>query len=138
MPFNLAMSVLVVDDYNTMITILRSLLQQIGFTDIDNAADGVAALDKMHKKRYDLVISDWHMQPMNGYDLLCKVRSDPDLGSTPFIMVTTESKITSVMAARAGGVSNYIVKPFNTQTLKAKIEEVFAKNTETTSGCLVP
>ena len=134
MPFNLAMSVLVVDDYNTMIKILRSLLQQIGFTDIDNAHDGVAALDKMHQKRYDLVISDWHMQPMNGYDLLCKVRSDPDLGSTPFIMVTTESKIASVTAARAAGVSNYIVKPFNAQTLKGKIEEAFAKNTETTSG----
>ena len=134
MPFNLAMSVLVVDDYNTMITILRSLLQQIGFTDIDNAHDGVAALDKMHQKRYDLVISDWHMQPMNGYDLLCKVRSDPDLGATPFIMVTTESKIASVTAARAAGVSNYIVKPFNAQTLKGKIEEAFAKNTETTSG----
>ena len=133
-----SISVLVVDDYNTMVQILRGLLRQIGFADIDNAVDGTAALEKMHQKRYGLVISDWYMQPMSGYDLLLKVRSDPDLGATPFIMVTTESKITSVMAARAAGVSNYIVKPFNAQTLKAKIKEVFAKDTETTSIWLVP
>ncbi|MGO9847792.1 MAG: response regulator [Methylocella sp.] len=133
-----SISVLVVDDYNTMVQILRGLLRQIGFVDIDNAVDGTAALEKMHQKRYGLVMSDWHMQPMNGYDLLRKVRSDPALEATPFIMVTTESKITNVMAARAAGVSNYIVKPFNTQTLKAKIEEVFTKKTEAASIWLVP
>lgn len=133
-----SMPVLVVDDYNTMVQILRTLLRQIGFSDIDNAGDGIAALEKMRHKRYGLVISDWHMEPMNGLDLLRSIRSDQDLGATPFIMVTTESKITSVIAARVAGVSNYIVKPFNVQTLKTKIEEVFAKNNETASIWLVP
>ena len=138
MGVDLSMPVLVVDDYSTMIRIIRNLLKQIGFQDIDDAADGTAALGKMREKRYGLVISDWYMQPMSGYDLLRNIRSDPDLGATPFIMVTQESKLTNVMAARAAGVSNYIVKPFNAQTLKAKIEEVFAKNTETTPIWMVP
>lgn len=133
-----SMSVLVVDDSKTMVEILRSLLRQIGFSDIDSAGDGAAAIEKIHHKRYDLVISDWYMQPMTGLDLLRHIRSNPALGATPFIMVTKESKITNVVAARVAGVSNYIVKPFNAQTLKAKIEEVFAKNTETNSIWLVP
>ena len=121
------MSVLVVDDYSTMVRIIRNLLKQIGFADVDDAADGAAALSKMHAKRYGLVISDWNMEPMTGFDLLREVRADPNLGETPFIMVTAESKTENVIAARKAGVNNYIVKPFNAQTLKAKIEAVFAK-----------
>jgi two-component system chemotaxis response regulator CheY len=122
-----SMPVLVVDDYSTMVRIIRNLLQQLGFADVDDARDGSSALSKMHSKRYGLVISDWNMEPMTGFDLLREVRADPAIGETPFIMVTAESKTENVIAARKAGVNNYIVKPFNAQTLKAKIEAVFAK-----------
>jgi two-component system, chemotaxis family, chemotaxis protein CheY len=121
------MPVLVVDDYSTMIRIIRNLLRQLGFVDVDDANDGASALAKMNTKRYGLVISDWNMEPMTGYDLLCQVRANPQLEGTPFIMVTAESKTENVIAAKKAGVDNYIVKPFNAQTLKAKIEAVFAE-----------
>jgi two-component system chemotaxis response regulator CheY len=126
MAFDPSMSVLVVDDYNTMVRIIRNLLRQLGFVDIDDACDGEAALEKMRSKRYGLVISDWNMEPMTGYDLLRQVRADPNLEQTPFIMVTAESRTENVIAAKKAGVNNYIVKPFNAHTLKAKIEAVFA------------
>ena len=127
MAVDLSMPVLVVDDYNTMIRILRNLLRQLGFQDIDDAADGTAALTKLRQKQYGLIISDWNMEPMTGYDLLKEVRGDPGLATTPFIMVTAESKTENVIAAKKAGVNNYIVKPFNAQTLQKKIEAVFAK-----------
>jgi len=120
-----SMPVLVVDDYSTMVRIIRNLLRQLGFEDVDDAKDGTSALAKMHSRRYGLVISDWNMEPMTGYDLLREVRADPEIGETPFIMVTAESKTENVIAAKKAGVNNYIVKPFNAQTLKAKIEAVF-------------
>jgi two-component system, chemotaxis family, chemotaxis protein CheY len=129
-----SMPVLVVDDYSTMVRIIRNLLRQLGFADVDDARDGAAALEKMHARRYGLVISDWNMEPMTGYDLLCQVRSDPSLGDVPFIMVTAESKTENVIAAKKAGVNNYIVKPFNAQTLKSKIEAVFAEKVEHTSA----
>ena len=116
--------VLVVDDYQTMIRIIRNLLKQLGFENVDEAADGREALDKMKAKKYGLVISDWNMEPMTGYELLREVRSDEILKPTPFIMVTAESKTENVIAAKKAGVNNYIVKPFNAQTLKAKIASV--------------
>ena len=125
-----SMPVLVVDDYSTMIRIIRNLLRQLGFADVDDANDGASALAKMRRKRYGLVISDWNMEPMTGYDLLQQVRADPGFGETPFIMVTAESKTENVIAAKKAGVNNYIVKPFNAQTLKAKIEAVFAEKGE--------
>ena len=125
MALDRSMSVLVVDDYNTMIRIIRNLLKQIGFSDIDDAADGSAALARMREKKYGLVISDWNMEPMTGYELLKEVRADPGLSKTPFIMVTAESKTENVIAAKKAGVNNYIVKPFNAATLKTKIEAVF-------------
>jgi two-component system, chemotaxis family, chemotaxis protein CheY len=125
MALDRAMPVLVVDDYNTMIRIIRNLLKQIGFSDIDDAADGSAALARMREKKYGLVISDWNMEPMTGYELLKEVRADPGLSKTPFIMVTAESKTENVIAAKKAGVNNYIVKPFNAQTLQSKIEAVF-------------
>jgi two-component system chemotaxis response regulator CheY len=125
MALDLSMPVLVVDDYNTMIRIIRNLLRQLGFEDIDDASDGAVALAKMHGRKYGLVISDWNMEPMTGYDLLQEVRADPGLAQTPFIMVTAESKTENVIAAKKAGVSNYIVKPFNAQTLKTKIDSVF-------------
>ena len=125
MAVDLSMPILVVDDYNTMIRIIRNLLKQLGFEDIDDASDGTAALNKLRGKRYGLVISDWNMEPMTGYELLKEVRADPGLSKTPFIMVTAESKTENVIAAKKAGVNNYIVKPFNAQTLQSKIEAVF-------------
>jgi two-component system chemotaxis response regulator CheY len=127
MAIDMSMPVLVVDDYNTMIRIIRNLLKQLGFDDVDDASDGSAALAKMREKKYGLVISDWNMEPMTGYELLKEVRADPGLNKTPFIMVTAESKTENVIAAKKAGVNNYIVKPFNAQTLKTKIEAVFAE-----------
>ena len=126
MAVDLSMPILVVDDYNTMIRIMRNLLRQLGFQDIDAAADGCAALDKMRSKKYGLIISDWNMEPMTGYELLKQMRADPQLTATPFIMVTAESKTENVIAAKQAGVNNYIVKPFNADTLKNKIDAVFA------------
>ena len=125
MSLNLSMPVLVVDDYATMVRIIRNLLKQLGFEDVDDAPDGTTALTKMRGKKYGLVISDWNMQPMSGYELLKEVRADPSLGGTPFIMVTAESKTENVIAAKQAGVDNYIVKPFNAQTLQHKIASVF-------------
>jgi len=125
MAVDLSMPVLIVDDYNTMVRIIRNLLKQLGFVHIDDANDGAEALAKMQQRSYGLVISDWNMEPMTGYALLQHVRSDPVLATTPFIMVTAESKTENVIAAKKAGVSNYIVKPFNAQTLKSKIDAVF-------------
>ena len=127
MAIDLQMPVLVVDDYKTMIRIIRNLLKQLGFNDIDDAADGTEALGKMRERAYGLVISDWNMEPMTGYELLKEVRSDEQLMRTPFIMVTAESKTENVIAAKKAGVNNYIVKPFNAQTLSAKINAVFGE-----------
>ncbi|PLX36159.1 MAG: two-component system response regulator [Hyphomicrobiales bacterium] len=126
MALDLSMPVLVVDDYKTMIRIIRNLLKQLGFSDVDDAADGTEALAKMQQRRYGLVISDWNMEPMTGYELLKQVRGDATLSKTPFIMVTAESKTENVIAAKKAGVNNYIVKPFNAQTLKGKIDAVFS------------
>ena len=126
MAFDTSMPILVVDDYNTMVRIIRNLLRQLGFTDVDDAADGSAALTKMHDRKYGLVISDWNMEPMTGYDLLKQVRANPDISATPFIMITAESKTENVIAAKQAGADNYIIKPFNAETLKHKIEAVFA------------
>jgi two-component system chemotaxis response regulator CheY len=117
--------VLVVDDYNTMRRIVRNLLTQIGFKDIDEAEDGSSALQKLRGGKFDLIISDWNMEPMSGLQLLREVRSDASLAKIPFIMVTAESKPENVVTAKEAGVSNYIVKPFNAETLKKKIEAVF-------------
>ena len=125
MSVDLSMPILVVDDYNTMIRIIRNLLKQLGFENVDEASDGSVALQRMSEKKYGLIISDWNMEPMTGYDLLKEVRSNPDFKGTPFIMVTAESKTENVIAAKKAGVNNYIVKPFNAQTLKTKIDAVF-------------
>ena len=125
MAIDFSTPVLVVDDYGTMVRIIRNLLKQLGFTTVDDANDGSTALDKMRERKYGLVISDWNMEPMTGYDLLKEVRADPNLATTPFIMITAESKTENVIAAKKAGVNNYIVKPFNAATLKTKMEAVF-------------
>lgn len=119
-----SLDVLIVDDYKTMLRIIRNLLKQIGFENVDDAADGTEALGKLRAKRYGLVISDWNMSPMTGLELLQAVRADAKLMTIPFIMITAESKTENVVAAKQAGVSNYIVKPFNAETLQGKIEKV--------------
>ena len=119
-----AMSVLIVDDYKTILRIIKNLLKQIDFTSVDEATDGAEALAKLRQGSYGLVISDWNMQPMTGLELLQEVRADSRLRATPFIMVTAESKAENVVAAKQAGVSNYIVKPFNAETLRDKIDKV--------------
>lgn len=116
--------ILIVDDYRTMLRIIRSLLRQLDFTNVDEATDGATALRKLKEKPYGLVISDWNMQPMTGLELLKAVRADPQLRDIPFIMVTAESRRENVLAAKEAGVDNYIVKPFNAETLRSKIEAV--------------
>jgi two-component system, chemotaxis family, chemotaxis protein CheY len=120
-----ALPILVVDDYQTMVRIIRNLLKQVGFENVDDASNGEEALAKIRSKDYGLIISDWNMEPMTGFQLLQKVREDQRSRSIPFIMVTAESKTDNVVAARNAGVSHYIVKPFNATTLKAKIDAVF-------------
>ena len=126
MPVASSLPVLVVDDSKVIIAVIEKLLRQIGFAEVDDAADGLIALAKMRAKRYGLVISDWNMQSMTGQELLRRVRSDPALKSTPFIMMTAESNTSRVIAAKRAGVDNYIIKPFSSQTLKKKVDTVFA------------
>lgn len=124
MAVDLNMKVLIVDDYKTMLRILRNLLRQLNFTNIDEAEDGAEALTKLRQEKFDLVISDWNMEPMTGIQLLREVRADDSLKHLPFIMITAESKSENVIAAKEAGVSNYIVKPFNAETLKTKLVSV--------------
>ncbi len=125
MALDFNMPVLVVDDYRTMVRIIRNFLRQLGFEDVDGASDGSAALEMMHEKDYGLVISDWNMAPMTGYDLLREVRNDDDLSRTPFIMVTADGTSENQVAAKRAGVSDYLQKPFNAATLRSKIETAF-------------
>ncbi|MPZ11974.1 MAG: response regulator [Kiloniellaceae bacterium] len=121
---DMSMPILIVDDYKTMLRIIRNLLKQLGFNNVDEATDGSAALQKLRDKEYSLVISDWNMEPMSGMQLLTEVRADTKLKELPFIMITAESKTENVIAAKQAGVSNYIVKPFNAATLKTKLAAV--------------
>ncbi len=125
MAISKSMPILIVDDYKTMLRIVRGLLNQIGFSNIDEATDGTAALALISQKQYGLIISDWNMEPMSGFELLKKVRAGEKTRGLPFIMVTAESKTENVILAKQAGVNNYIVKPFNADTLKTKIEAVF-------------
>ena len=125
MAADFAMPILVVDDYQTMVRIIRNLLKQIGYENVDEAANGEEALGKLREKAYGLVISDWNMAPMTGFELLQAMRADPTQSGVPLIMVTAESKTDNVVAARKAGVSGYIVKPFNAATLKTKIDAIF-------------
>ncbi len=126
MASDMNMPILIVDDYKTMLKIIRNLLKQLGFGNVDEAMDGSAALQKIRSKNYGLIISDWNMEPMSGLQLLKEVRLDARVKDVPFIMVTAESKSENIIAAKDAGVSNYIVKPFNAATLKSKIDTVLA------------
>ncbi len=124
MSVDMNMNILIVDDYKTMLRIIRNLLKQLGFNNVDEATDGSMALQRLRDKDYGLVISDWNMEPMTGIQLLREVRADTRLKAMPFIMITAESKTENVIAAKEAGVNNYIVKPFNAATLKTKLTTV--------------
>jgi two-component system, chemotaxis family, chemotaxis protein CheY len=115
--------ILVVDDFGTMVRIIKKLLKQIGYENVDDASDGAAAYEKIQKKQYGLVISDWHMSPMSGFELLRKIRSDAHAASTKFIMVTAASTTADIVAAQEAGADTYIVKPFDAPTLRSKIDQ---------------
>ena len=119
----LSKPVLVVDDSQTTVRVVRSLLARIGFKDIDDASNGMAALAKMTEKPYGIVIADWNMEPMSGYELLKQVRRDPRLAATRYILMTAELNASNVIAAKKAGASNYILKPFSDEVLRSKIEE---------------
>lgn len=128
MAVDMNMNILIVDDYTTMLRIIKNLLKQLGFNNVDEATDGTMALDKVKSKPYGLIISDWNMEPMTGYEFLKQLRaSDKEYKTTPFIMVTAESKTDNVIAAKQAGVNNYIVKPFNAETLRSKIAAVLGE-----------
>jgi two-component system chemotaxis response regulator CheY len=118
------MQILIVDDFKTMLKIVEGMLKQLGFKNIDDASDGTMALEKLRSKKYDLVLSDWNMEPMSGFDLLKQVRADASLKHIPFVLITAESKTENIIAAKQAGVNNYIVKPFNVNTLKEKLSAV--------------
>ena len=121
MAVDLSMNVLIIDDQRTMLRIVRGQMKQLGFKNIDEAMNGGEALSKLRGGDFGLVLSDWNMDPMSGYELLKEVRADNILKNIPFIMVTAESSTEHVVAAKKAGVNNYIIKPFNVDTLKTKI-----------------
>jgi two-component system, chemotaxis family, chemotaxis protein CheY len=134
MGLDLSKSVLVVDDSNTMIRLVCDMLRKIGFENIDVAQGGTTALAKLKTNQYGLMISDWHMEPMSGLDLLWKLRADSTFDDMPFIMMTTTAWTKNVIEARVAGANDYILKPFDVLALKTKIEAVFAEKPEPVSG----
>ena len=122
---DLKLKILVVDDFSTMRRIVKNILRQIGYSNIDEAEDGNGALSKLRQDKYDLVISDWNMPNMTGLDLLKAIRADGNLNGIPVLMVTAESKKENVVEAKKYGVNNYVVKPFTADILKNKIEKIF-------------
>jgi two-component system, chemotaxis family, chemotaxis protein CheY len=117
------MKILIVDDVKTMVRIMRKILKAIGYDDVDEANDGKAAHELICQTTYDLIISDWNMEPVTGFELLQRVRADPKTAKTPFILVTAEAKADNLTAATAAGVTGDLIKPFNEKTLKEKIDQ---------------
>jgi len=118
---------LVVDDFSTMRRIVRNLLKELGFTNVDEAEDGVVALQKLQAGGFNFVVSDWNMPNMDGLTLLQTVRADPALKALPVLMITAEAKKENIIAAAQAGASGYIVKPFTAATLNEKLTKIFEK-----------
>lgn len=123
--FNLEMAVLVVDDASAMRRIMRGILKELGFKNIREVENGQLALDELRRRKVDFVVSDWNMPVMSGIDLLRAIRADENLKTTPVLMVTAEAKQENIIEAVQAGVNNYIVKPFNAQTLQEKLAKIF-------------
>jgi len=118
---------LVVDDFSTMRRIVRNLLKELGFTNVDEAEDGAVALQKLQGGGFDFVVSDWNMPNMDGLTLLQRVRADAALKHLPVLMITAEAKKENIIAAAQSGASGYIVKPFTAATLNEKLVKIFEK-----------
>jgi two-component system chemotaxis response regulator CheY len=118
---------LVVDDFSTMRRIVRNLLKELGYTNVDEAEDGVAALSKLKGGNFEFVVSDWNMPNMDGLDLLKNIRADPELSKLPVLMVTAEAKKENIIAAAQAGANGYVVKPFTAATLDEKLSKIFEK-----------
>ncbi|AUH50099.1 chemotaxis response regulator CheY [Chromobacterium vaccinii] len=119
------MRFLVVDDFSTMRRIVRNLLKELGFTNVDEAEDGQVALHKLKTQSFDFVVSDWNMPNMTGIELLKAVRADPQLKHLPFMMITAEAKRENIIEAAMAGASGYIVKPFTAATMEEKMSKIF-------------
>ncbi|HHN64583.1 MAG TPA: chemotaxis protein CheY [Nitrospirae bacterium] len=125
--FNPDMRILVVDDFSTMRKIVKNVLKQLGYSNIEEAENGAEALKKLRAKKFDFVVSDWNMPNMDGLEMLKTIRSDSELKDLPVLMVTAEAEKDKVIAAIKAGVNNYIVKPFTAETLKQKMEQIYQK-----------
>jgi two-component system chemotaxis response regulator CheY len=121
------MKFLVVDDFSTMRRIVRNLLKELGYTNVDEAEDGAMALSKLKNEQFDFVISDWNMPVMNGLDMLKSIRADANLAKLPVLMVTAEAKKENIIAAAQAGANGYVVKPFTAATLDEKLAKIFEK-----------
>ena len=121
------MKFLVVDDFSTMRRIVRNLLKELGYTNVDEAEDGVVALQKLEAGGFDFVVTDWNMPNMDGLTLLQRVRQSPQLKHLPVLMITAEAKKENIIAAAQAGASGYIVKPFTSATLAEKLQKIFEK-----------
>lgn len=120
-----AMKILVVDDFPTMRRIIRNLLKDLGFENVDEAEDGAQALEKLRNSNFDLVVSDWNMPNMDGLVMLKTIRQDPELSKLPVLMVTAEAKKENIIAAAKAGANGYVVKPFTAATLEEKLNKIF-------------
>ena len=116
---------LVVDDFSTMRRIVRNLLKELGFQNVDEAEDGIVALSKLRGSQFDFVVSDWNMPNMTGIDLLKEIRADDNLKHLPVLMVTAEAKKENIVFAAQAGANGYIVKPFTAATLEEKLNKIF-------------
>ena len=121
------MKILIVDDFSTMRRIIKNLLRDLGFTNTQEADDGLTAWPMLQTGNFDFLVSDWNMPGMTGIDLLRKVRADPNLGSLPILLVTAESKREQIIEAAQAGVNGYVVKPFTAGTLEEKINKIFER-----------
>lgn len=121
------MKILVVDDFSTMRRIVRNLLRDLGFTNIEEADDGNTALPMLRNGKFDFLVTDWNMPGMSGMELLKAIRADENLKSLPILMVTAEAKRDQIVAAAQAGVNGYVVKPFTAAVLKDKIEKIFER-----------
>lgn len=127
MPDRTSLKFLVVDDFSTMRRIVRNLLKELGFTNVDEAEDGAVALGKLREGNFEFVVSDWNMPNMDGLQLLQAVRADPGLRHLPVLMITAEAKKENIIAAAQAGAHGYIVKPFTAATLNDKLAKIFDK-----------
>lgn len=128
------MKILIVDDFSTMRRIIKGLLHELGYDNVEEADDGTTALPLLKAGNFDFLVTDWNMPGMSGFDLLKIVRADPKLGRLPVLMVTAEAKREQIVEAAQAGVNGYIVKPFTANTLKEKMDKIFERIAATANG----